>query len=84
MLSVVDPSINVTLPVGEPPDAELTVAVSVTDCPNTEGLAEEFSTLVVGANNEIFATKASGEPPAKVCTASGVVGKPPLLLIPIT
>jgi hypothetical protein len=38
--SVVAPSLNVTVPVGVPlpePDAA-TVAVNVTDCPNTDGL----------------------------------------------
>jgi hypothetical protein len=40
--SVADPSENVTVPVGVPaPGADATtVAVNVTDCPNTDGLGE--------------------------------------------
>jgi hypothetical protein len=44
---VVVPSVRVTLPVGVPV-RELTVAVRVTDCPNTEGLTEEVRRVVVG------------------------------------
>ena len=40
--SVVVPSWKVTVPVGTPmPEEGWTVAFKVTDCPNTEGLAEE-------------------------------------------
>ena len=41
--------VNVTVPLGVPaPGATAaTVAVNVTDCPNTEGLAEEVTTVVV-------------------------------------
>ncbi len=46
---VEDPSLNVTVPVGVPLDKELTVAVKVTDCPNTDGLAEELSAVLVVA-----------------------------------
>ena len=47
--SVVAPSLNVTFPVGVPaPGATAaTVAVKVTDCPNTDGLAEEVTVVVV-------------------------------------
>ena len=45
---LVAPSRNVTVPVGVPP-GELTVAVKVTACPNTAGLAEEIDVTVVEA-----------------------------------
>lgn len=47
--NVVAPSLNVTVPVTVPvPGATvLTVAVNVTDCPNTEGLAEDTTVVVV-------------------------------------
>ena len=46
--SVVDPSLNVTVPVGvpEPPDFA-TVAVKVTDCPNVLGLSEDVSAIAL-------------------------------------
>ncbi len=40
------PSKNVTVPVGVP-DALLTVAVKVTACPNTDGLSEEITLVLV-------------------------------------
>ena len=43
---VVLPSINVTVPVGVPL-LELTVAVMVTDCPNTEGFRVDVAAVVV-------------------------------------
>jgi hypothetical protein len=43
---VVLPSEKVTVPVGVPP-ALVTTAVKVTDWPNTEGLAEEVTVVVV-------------------------------------
>jgi hypothetical protein len=45
------PSMKVTVPVGVPApgDTTLTVAVNVTDCPNTEGLSEEVTDVVVSA-----------------------------------
>ena len=47
--SAVEPSMNVTVPVGipEPGMLAVTVAVNVTDCPNTEGLAEEATAELV-------------------------------------
>jgi hypothetical protein len=47
--SGVPPSWKITLPVGVfPPGATaLTVAVRVTDCPNTDGLAEEATVLLL-------------------------------------
>ena len=46
--SVVAPSRKVTVPVGTPaPEEGWTVAVKVTDCPNTEGLAEEDTATVL-------------------------------------
>ena len=49
--SVVAPSLNVTVPLGVPApgDAALTVAVKVTDWPNTDGLNEDASVVVVSA-----------------------------------
>src|ERR1700694_2632451 len=45
------PSWNVTVPVGvpEPGGLAVTVAVKVTLCPDTEGLAEELSAVVVAS-----------------------------------
>lgn len=46
--STVGPSLNVTVPVGVPlPEDGLTVAVSVTDWPKTDGLAEEATEVAV-------------------------------------
>ncbi len=50
--SVVAPSLNVTVPVRVPDAAgglPLTVAVKVTVWPDTEGLADDASVVVVGA-----------------------------------
>jgi hypothetical protein len=49
--SGVEPSMNITVPVGipEPGALEVTVAVNVTDCPNTEGLAEEATSELVAS-----------------------------------
>src|SRR5437660_3676 len=46
---VLRPSLKVTVPVGVPPPGlfAVTVAVKVTACPDTEGLAEELRTVVV-------------------------------------
>lgn len=44
--SVVEPFLNVTVPVGMPP-LEVTVAVKVTGWLKTEGLAEELTVVVV-------------------------------------
>ena len=46
---VVAPSLKVTVPVGVPlPGAAgATVAVKVTPCPNTDGFADEITTVVV-------------------------------------
>jgi hypothetical protein len=48
---VVEPSLNVTVPVGVPAPGEVTetVAVNVTVCPNTEGLADEETEVEVEA-----------------------------------
>jgi hypothetical protein len=40
---------NVTVPVGLLGPLPVTVAVKVTVCPDTDGLAEDASTVVVGA-----------------------------------
>ncbi len=48
--NVVPPSLNVTVPVGVPlaGGTGVTVAVKVTDWPNTDGLVEELRLVVVG------------------------------------
>jgi hypothetical protein len=46
--SVEEPSLKVTLPVGEPEDA-VTVAVRVVGCPRTAGFADDTSVVVVEA-----------------------------------
>jgi hypothetical protein len=45
--SVVEPFLKVTDPVGVPPKAGFTVAVNVTDCPGTDGFAEDASKVEV-------------------------------------
>src|SRR5262249_32225871 len=46
--NVVAPSKKVTVPVGVfDPEAGVTVAVKITDCPKTDGLTEEVTALVV-------------------------------------
>src|SRR5262249_48067281 len=47
VVRMVAPSLNVTVPVGIPPPVAVTVAVKVTDWPNTDGLTEEVMTEVV-------------------------------------
>ena len=54
----VEPSKNCTVPVGEVAPAVLTVAVKVTDWPETDGSAEEARAVVVGA---WFRKRADGE-----------------------
>ena len=44
---MVEPSWKVTLPVGAPPAADVTVPVSVTGVPDREGLADEVTLVVV-------------------------------------
>ena len=44
--NVVAPSVNVTVPVGVPPD-EVIVAVKVTDAPDADGFADELSAVLV-------------------------------------
>jgi hypothetical protein len=43
------PSLNVTVPVGVPPNSPLTVAVKVTDCPDLDGFSDDVSAVVVVA-----------------------------------
>ena len=45
--SEIVPFLKVTVPLGVPEVAGLTVAVNVTDCPDTEGFAEETRLVVV-------------------------------------
>src|SRR5438876_12295122 len=49
LVMAVLPSLKVTFPVGvpEPGLLAVTVAVKVTDCPDTDGLAEELTDVVV-------------------------------------
>src|SRR5438034_159046 len=49
LVMAVPPSLKVTFPAGvpEPGLLAVTVAVKVTDCPNTDGLAEELTDVVV-------------------------------------
>src|SRR5262245_29092944 len=51
VVRVVAPSLNVTVPVGTPPPGAtaVCVAVRVTDWPNTDGLTEEATEVVVDA-----------------------------------
>ena len=49
MPSVVDPSLNVTVPVIVPAVAELTLAVNVTEVPTVEGFSDEITVVVVAA-----------------------------------
>ena len=47
----VEPSMNVTVPVGTVvPEAGVTVAVNVTDCPACDGLSEVVSVVVVAVS----------------------------------
>src|ERR1043166_1437156 len=50
--------VNVTVPLGVPPpgDTTATVAENVTDWPNTEGLADEASVVVVSATFTVWVT----------------------------
>jgi hypothetical protein len=45
--SVVAPSLNVTVPVAVPGAVEVTVAVKVTDCPKSDGLADDTIAVAV-------------------------------------
>jgi len=47
--SVVAPSMNVTVPLGVPEPLGVTVAVSITDWPKTDGLTEDTTEVVVEA-----------------------------------
>ena len=64
--SAVAPSLKMTVPVGVPLPGEtaLTVAVKVTDCPNTDGLADEATVVLLLAwltvcvrTDEVFVLK---------------------------
>lgn len=45
--NVVTPSMKVTVPLGVPAPDGVTVAVNVTDWPNTDGFREEVTAVVV-------------------------------------
>src|SRR5438552_19065531 len=70
LVMAVPPSLKVTCPVGvpEPGLLAVTVAVKVTDCLNTDGLAEELAHVVVPC----FAVGVGGDAVVPV-----VVGAPP-------
>jgi hypothetical protein len=55
---VVEPRLNVTVPTGIAPVAEVIVAVKVTLCPRVEGLGDEVIVVVVVA----FETLSEAEP----------------------
>ena len=59
------PSLNVTVPAGVPRPGELavTMAVKVTDCPTTDGLAEEVTAVVVAVELTVKTWLLSEEPP---------------------
>jgi hypothetical protein len=63
--SDVVPSLNVTLPVGVLPEAAM-VAVSVVDCPNTVGVIDVASAVVVGIGFTVCVVV----PEATVCVPS--------------
>ena len=48
--SEIVPFLNVTVPLGVPDVAALTVAVNVTDCPETEGLTDDTRLIDVAAS----------------------------------
>ena len=48
------PSLNVTVPVGVPAAAEVTVAVKVTICAKLEGFNEEANVVVEGATTVVM------------------------------
>jgi len=74
--SVVPPSLNVTLPVGVPaPGATAaTVAVKVTDWPNTDGWAEEVTPVVVAAWFTVWVT-ADEVLPVKLDRTAGAIAR---------
>ena len=57
---VVDPSLNVTVPVGVP-EVAVTVAVKVTDCPKADGFTDEVRAVVVVVCAEAMVTLGSEE-----------------------
>ena len=59
--SEIVPSLKVTVPLGVPEVAGLTVAVNVTDCPDTEGFAEETSVVDVAAALPLMVWVSTGE-----------------------
>ena len=59
--SEIVPSLNVTVPLGVPEVAGLTVAVNVTVCPDTEGFADETSVVDVAAALPLMVWVSTGE-----------------------
>ena len=62
MPRTVTPFLNVTVPVGVPLNCGVTVAVNVTDCPETEGLTAELTVVVVEALLTVCETAPLVEP----------------------
>lgn len=60
---VVAPTAKVTVPLGVPGDAELTVAEKVTDCPNTELPVLVIGVVVVAAGAADAGTAVTATPP---------------------
>jgi hypothetical protein len=55
MPRTLDPSVNVTVPVGVPPSEGVTVAVKVTDWLNVDGFSDEMTLVEVVAATVMFA-----------------------------
>src|SRR5206468_11284627 len=75
LVMAVPPSLKVTFPVGvpEPGLLAVTVAVKVTDCPDTDGLAEELTPVVV-PRRVVGVGGADGVPWRFAAPLSGVAG----------
>ena len=60
---IVDPSSNVTVPVGVPEPGDVTVAVNVTDYPKTDGFAPEANAVEVVASMAVKSASSLSVPP---------------------
>src|SRR5437667_11135432 len=76
VLSVVAPSLKMTEPVGVPAPGEtaLTVAVNVTDWPNTDGLTDEASAVLLLASLTACVNTAEAQPCYVAPPPSSAVG----------
>ncbi len=59
--SEIVPFLKVTVPLGVPEVAGLTVAVNVTDCPDTEGFTEETTVVDVATAMPLMVWVSTGE-----------------------